>query len=241
MVGRRDPPRGRRVVAHGTALTQDSRRIGEIWADLDPRAGPTVGWPRPVESSRAVVLLGAFDPPTQAHVALLEAASRSEGAPGALCMTKELLARSGDELLSQEQRLHLLDVVAAARSFGLALANRGTYLAVSGAIRATGIEATFIVGSDKLSQLADASFYPDGERGVEATFAEVAFLVVPRTGVDVRLNDGHVLEPGEVFEDRALAAISSTEVRRRVRDGVSVADLVPPEVVVDLEGYTAAK
>jgi nicotinic acid mononucleotide adenylyltransferase len=89
--------------------------------------------------------------------------------------------------------------------------------------------------------LADPSFYPDGERGVDATFAEVDFLVVPRAGADLERTDLRVLEAAEVFEEPLQGTISSTEVRRRIREGVAVEDLVPPEVVVDLEGYTAAK
>jgi nicotinic acid mononucleotide adenylyltransferase len=194
-----------------------------------------------VSGSRAVVLLGAFDPPTLAHVAVLDAAARSEGVPGALCLTKVLLARSPDELLTAEQRLAIVDTVAGARSYGLALANRGTYIDVHRGMRATGIDATFVIGSDKLAQLADPSFYPDGSKGVEATFAEVDFLVVPRADVDLGRNDLRVLGTAEVFDEPAQASISSTEVRRRIREGVVVEGLVPPEVVVDLEGYTAAK
>ena len=232
------------MVAHGPALTEGtdgSARLDPLWAELDERRDPVVLWARRVGESRAVVLLSAFDPPTRAHVAVLEAASRSEGVPPVLCMTKELLARSPDELLNSRQRLHLIDAIATARSYGLALANRGTYIDVSRAMRSSGIDATFVVGSDKVDQLADPSFYGDGRRGVEATFAEVDLLVVPRPGVDVRLNGLRVLDPDATFDDPAVAAISSTEVRRRIRDGVDVTHLVPPEVVVDLEGYTAAR
>lgn len=213
----------------------------EVWDELEPGAEPDAVWVRAVTGPRAVVLLGAFDPPTLAHVAVLDAASRSESVPAAVCMTKVILARSPDELLSIEQRLEIIDVVAGARSYGLALANRGTYVDVHRAMRATGIEATFVIGSDKVGQLADPSFYSDGRRGVDATFAEVDFLVVPRDGVNLERTDLRVLETAEVFEEPLQGTISSTEVRRRIRKGVAVEDLVPPEVVLDLEGYTAAK
>ncbi len=240
MVEPGDHQRCRGVVAHGTALSRRVKAEG-IWAELDPNLEPTVAWPRPIPGPRAVVLLGAFDPPTLAHVAVLDAATRFERVPAAICMTKVLLARPPDELLTIEQRLSIVDVVAAARSYGLALANRGTYMDVHRGMRATGIEATFLIGSDKVGQLADPSFYPDGQRGVDATFAEVDFLVVPRGEFDLESNDLRVLPADDVFGDAPLGTISSTEVRRRIREGVAVDGLVPPEVVVDLEGYTAAK
>lgn len=185
--------------------------------------------------------MGAFDPPTRAHVALLSGSARFVDAPGAFCMTKVLLDRGDDELLTPRQRLRLLDDVSRSRGFGLVLANRGTYVDVDRAMRASGIDATFVIGSDKLVQLDDPSFYPDRERGVAATFAEVRLLVVPRPGAEVQREDVIVLDPAEAFENQAQTSISSTEVRRRVRAGESVDALVPPEVAVGLGGYTAAK
>lgn len=220
------------MVAHGPALTLEA-----VWADLDPRTEAHVEWVHPVPGSRAVVLLGAFDPPTRAHVALVEAGAEAEGVAAALCLTKQLLARSSDELLVSEQRLSLLDKLARARSYGFALANRGTYRDVHRAMQATGVDATFLIGSDKLAQLRDPSFYPDGERGVAETLAVVRFLVMPRAGVDVDLTDQPLLPP----LDDDLALLSSTEVRRRLREGSPVDDLVPAEVAVDVGGYTAAK
>lgn len=213
------------MVAHGTALTLEA-----VWAELDPSSEPRVAWVYPVNGPRAVVLLGAFDPPTRAHVALVEAGAKAEGIPGVLCFTKELLARSPDELLTAEQRLSLLDKVARTRAYGLAVANRGTYRDVHRAMGASGVVATFLIGSDKLAQLRDPSFYPDGQRGVLETFADVKFLVMPRAGADVDADYQPVLQP----LDDALASLSSTEVRRRLREGSSVADLVPAEVAVDL-------
>jgi nicotinic acid mononucleotide adenylyltransferase len=48
-------------------------------------------------------------------------------------------------------------------------------------------------------------------------------------------DDVVVLDPAEVFDDPVEASISSTEVRRRVRDGQSVEALVPPGVARRLQ------
>ena len=181
---------------------------------------------------RAAVLLGAFDPPTNAHVAILRAAQRRLGSPGLLCLTRVLLARPGDVLLTDDDRLRVLTTLADAEGFGLYVADAGTYLGVARELRAAGIEPTFVVGSDKLPQLRDPSFYPDGEAGVAATFEECDFLVVERDGPGS-------LSVADAFEDPRHAGISATEVRRRIRAGEPVDDLVPPVVAKALEGYTA--
>lgn len=216
------------------------RGLGAIWNGLDPAGAPAVAWVRPVQSNRVVVLLGAFDPPTVAHIAIAAAASRAEGAPAVLCMTRAQLARGGDELLDPVDRLSLLDDLAGERDWGVAVANRGTYLDVSRAMSDSGIEGTFVIGSDKLAQLADPSFYPDGAAGVAATFDEVRLLVIPRSGADVKRAHVRTLDPADVFSDSAQMAISATEVRRRVRKGIDINTLVPPRVAAALGGYTSA-
>lgn len=179
---------------------------------------------------RAAVLLGAFDPPTNAHVAILRAATRRLEAPGVLCLTRVLLARPDDALLDTDQRMRVLAALAAAEDFGLCVAESGTYLDVAREFRANGTEPVFVIGSDKLPQLSDPSFYADGSDGVAATFRECEFFVVQRDGTDVP----------DVFENPRYAGISATEVRRRVRAGQPVDDLVPPVVAKALEGYTAS-
>jgi len=212
-----------------------ARRLEEIWNGLDPDGPGAVIWCRPVEESRVVVLLGAFDPPTLAHVRLAVAGGRACDAPAAFCLTKVLLARPSDVLFNSVRRLRFLNELAEDERLGLAVANRGTYLDAHRAMRASSIDATFVIGSDKLAQLADPSFYADGARGVEATFSEVSFLVVPRPGSTVGRDDVRVLDAADVFDDVDEASISSTEVRRRLRAGESVEGLVPPGVARRLE------
>jgi nicotinic acid mononucleotide adenylyltransferase len=226
------------VVAPGRELT----RVGaERWRTLDPEAPSTVVWLRGVRGSRTAVLLGAFDPPTNAHMALVSAAARITGAPGALCLTKVLLDRPADALLSGDAKVALLEELTDAERIGLAIANRGTYVDVSRAMRAGGLDPVFVVGADKLGQLADPSFYTDGDEGVRATFAEVGFLVVTRTGAETTRDDVTVVDASAVFPDAETAALSATEVRRRVREGARYDDLVPAAVARALGGYTATE
>jgi nicotinic acid mononucleotide adenylyltransferase len=188
-----------------------------------------------------MVLLGAFDPPTNAHVELLRAAAASEGASPAWGTTKVLLARPPSELFGIEERIVMLDEIAARLGFGLLFANRGTYLDVHRALRAAGFDATFLVGADKLAQLSDPAFYPDGERGVAATFDDVSFLVIPRDDVPILAPGVRTLEAPELFADGSLAELSASRVRRMVSEGSDVSHLVPPEVGLAIEGYTRAR
>lgn len=208
-----------------------------LFEELDPEGVPEFRWIRePDPPDRAALLLGAFDPPTTAHLAVAAGARRATGRPSAFCLTKVLLARD-DTLLPAAERLRLLDGLAAEAGYGLATANRGTYLEVARAARVAGVDAVFVIGSDKLPQLADPAFYPDGESGVEATFTEVRFLVVPR-GVPVDRPEVQVLETEDAFEDPSVAEVSATEVRERVRRGEDVETLVPPTVARALRRYT---
>jgi nicotinic acid mononucleotide adenylyltransferase len=208
------------------------------WDELDPHGAAVLRWLRPAPGAGVVLLLGAFDPPTRAHVELLAGSAAALGLPGAFCMTKVLLDRPS-VLLDGARRLELLDGLASDSGAGLAIANRGTYLDVARAAGAAGVEATFVVGSDKLDQLADPSFYAEGASDVDATFAQVRFVVVERAGSPVRRPGLRVFAASDVFTDPAVASISATQVRERLRSGLDVADLVPPAVAEALAGYTS--
>jgi nicotinic acid mononucleotide adenylyltransferase len=226
---------------------------------LDPDGPACAVWARPAATERVTVLMGAFDPPTNAHVDVLCAAARSDGSAPVLCLTKVLLARPAGELLSREDRVALLVEIGQRLDAGVALANRGTYLDVGRALRANGIDVSFVVGADKVDQLADPVFYDDGVEGVRATFAELRFVVVPRVGAELTADligglppgDVRVLDPSDVFTDASTAGISGTDVRRILRAGGDVSTLVPPEVALALRslrgrppdppGYTSAR
>ncbi len=213
----------------------------ERWKRLDPGGPPQIDWLLPVAAKRIVVLLGAFDPPTNAHLAIAKAASQREDAVAVLGMTKVLLDRPSDLLLPVPERLALLSAIAPEEGFGFLLANRATYLDVARSLTADGREPTFVVGSDKLEQLADPKFYAEGEADVSATFSEVRFLVVPRAGGVISRAEVQVMDPTEAFTGADEGEVSGTEVRRRLRMGEPVDELVPPAVALALRGYTAAR
>jgi len=160
------------------------------------------------------VLLGAFDPPTNAHLEILASAADAENRAPVWGMTKVLLDRPPGGLFSFDQRIEIVDAIAHRMDAGFALFEHGTYLEVDRALRAEGFAATFVIGSCKLGQLKDPSFYGYGQDGVDATIAEVSFVVIERD------------------ED----SLSATRVRRLVADGEDVSALVPSEVAEVVQG-----
>jgi len=213
--------------------------VRSVWDSLEIGGPPSVRWLREVGGPRVALLLGAFDPVTNAHLLIVEAASRIEDAPAALCLTKITLDRPSDTLLDPVERLGLLSAVCDERGLGLCVCNRGTYLGVAEGL--VGFEPVFVIGSDKLPQLEDPSFYEDGVAGVERTFTELRFLVVRRAGTEVERDDVDVIDEPDVFPTAADADISATEVRRRVRSGESFSHLVPAGVALALGRYTAER
>ena len=213
----------------------------DLWRGLDPDAPPAVVWRRPVDAPRVALLMGAFDPITNAHIAIVRGVRRTLSIATALCITKVLLARGDDQLFTPEERIPILDAVARRIDLGLAFANLGTYLDVGRALHASGCDVEFIIGSEKLVQLEDPSFYPDGARGVDATFGELRFIVIPRSDSPIERDDVVVIDPRELFADEETGTLSASRVRADVGQGRNVEDLVPPEVALALGGYTSAR
>ena len=179
-----------------------------------------------------MVLLGAFDPPTNAHVAMASAAA-SRGDAVALGMTRVQLDRP-QPLLPFGVRLELISVIAAERGWRTLVFDAGTYVDVDAEARGMGLDPVFLIGSDKLAQLADPAFYPDGAAGAERTMRDVRFLVVPRPGHPVPAG----LEVLDAFDDEATAGLSASQVRERLSRGQEVGGFVPPVVADRLAGYT---
>lgn len=236
-------------------MSELAARALEAWRGLAVGGPAKAKWVIPPAdgSTRATILLGAFDPLTSAHLAIASACARiggpTGGAEAALGMTKVVLARSQGGLLPVEERVKIVAEVCARMGLAFTIVNSGRYLDAKEAIGRTGVDPVFVVGQDKVSQLADPSFYDgDAEQkaaAVEATFTELDLLVVRRQGAepaDIPARRGVlVLDVADVFEDPRLATLSATEVRSRVAAGLPITGLVPPEVQAALRGYTAGR
>lgn len=206
---------------------------------LEPFTGePDVGGP-------IGLLAGSFDPPTIAHVALAAAWRAGFGGDVVLVYAERTLPKGpGAEppLFDDERRLEALRrVTAANRGLVGARASHGLLVDQAEAARDRWPSAplTILVGSDKARQLFDPSWYADRDAALGRLFAVARLCVAERTGEEGLV--AAVLDDpvNALYRDRVtgvvlpagLAAVSSSEVRRRLRSGKPVANLVPPEVL----------
>ncbi|HJV04511.1 MAG TPA: hypothetical protein VJ868_04535 [Actinomycetota bacterium] len=207
-----------------------------------PRLIPLTGPAPPV--ARVGLIPGSFDPMTVAHAALA-GALLEEGADVVVLtysphtMPKEGAAGAEPPLLDEVGRVRALLAFAAPRDrVGVALSSHGLFAdqAEAAAMVFPGTDLAFAVGSDKLAQLADPAWYEDRDAALERLFVRAEVRYAMRAGDVDRVRDAlrsldhwaGRIRPLGVPE--ALAGISSSMVRRAVRAGVDVSDLVPPEV-----------
>lgn len=182
-------------------MTGDAGTLAEIIrprgliAGLDPAGPPAavlVAGDLPVAARRVGVLPGSFNPPTEAHTALIEVAL----AAGLIDAGVDLLSvRTVDKEqvsgLRLEDRLIALDRLIAGRSGRAAvLVNSGLYVDHVAALRASllppAAEIVFLVGFDKILQIFDPKYYDDRDEALRRLFADASILVAPRAGQDDR-------------------------------------------------------
>jgi nicotinamide-nucleotide adenylyltransferase len=225
----------------------DERPIRSV---LDEAARP--GPPRlilltdPVPPGARVGLVpGSFDPMTVAHAALADALL-ADGADVVVLtysprtMPKEGPAASEPPLLAPERRVASMVAFAGPRpQVAVALTSHGLYAdqaeAASGAF--PGSHLTFAIGSDKLVQLAEPGWYGDRDVALGRLFARAEVRYAMRAGDREPVRDAlrsldrwaGGIRPLDV--PPAVAGISSTAVRRAIREGSDVRGVVPREVL----------
>ncbi|HEX2030159.1 MAG TPA: hypothetical protein VHL78_01990 [Actinomycetota bacterium] len=195
---------------------------------------------RAVDRSPDVVGLvpGSFDPLTAAHVELAEALRRAGADLVLLTYAVRTLPkerRAPPPLLPPERRLLALAAYCEPRShLAPAVSSHGLYADQAEAAAATfpGAAVVLAMGSEKLRQLLDPRWYEDREAALERLFRAAEVAYAPRHG------DPSPVEEAAWWRSRirrldvppGMAAVSSGEVRERVRRGEPPGADVPPEV-----------
>jgi nicotinic acid mononucleotide adenylyltransferase len=202
---------------------------------LDPTGPAEAHLVRAAGRSGAIGLLpGSFNPPTDAHIAL----ARAGRAAGLGCVYYLLSKRTVDKEhvtgIPLADRLTLLNRIAAARGDGVAFANRGLYVDLAAAMRRVlpAASLVFLVGHDKIVQIFDRRYSPEGDATLDRLFSMATFLVAPRAGADAGDLNALMAAP----ENRRFAPgvgrlelpvryrrASSTRVRQGKRGGVPAA------------------
>lgn len=161
--------------------------------ELDPQAKPQVRLlpGSPVPRDNIIVFPGSFNPPTNAHLAMLQEAhefGRAHGGMGVYAaMSKRTTDKESVERPLLVDRLLLLETVlhTHAPHTGILLFNRGLYVEQAEAIRAQFSRVKqlyFLLGFDKIVQIFDPHYYDDRDKALRELFALAEILVAPRAG-----------------------------------------------------------
>lgn len=192
---------------------------------------------------KVAALPASFNPLTNAHVELLEAAeARIELSEFLLILDKKTIDK---ELYgaSHEDRLFMLGLFAQRRrKISILFSSHGLFLDKAVALRRIYPEGTdiyFIVGYDTLARLFDPRYYEDRDKSLDLLFSMSRFLVGNR-GDDDEESVGELMDaPGNrkyrewvetIRISHRAADMSSTEARARVGKSQRIDPLVPEEI-----------
>ena len=189
---------------------------------------------------RLGVLGGTFDPIHNGHVAAADAAQLALTLDSILLIPSRIPPHRQDPVgADRNHRFAMAQLAAAARpgwsASRIEVDREGasyTYDTLVELRRAPGMQIFFILGADAFAEIATWSRYP-------AILDLANFVVVSRTGITLdslraRVPTAFGHRPSNdtrvILVEAQTPDISSTDVRRRVRAGDSIAHLVPDSV-----------
>jgi len=169
------------------------RTVQQLLDQLDPEAPPQalILPGSPIPKGNIIVFPGSFNPPTNAHLAMLKQARRFGRQHGGMSVYAALSKRTTDKENVERpllvDRILLLDTVLRhhLRDIGIMLFNRGLYVEQAEGIRAAFPEVTklyFLLGFDKIVQIFDPHYYRGRDAALRELFALAEILVAPRAG-----------------------------------------------------------
>ena len=179
---------------------------------------------------RVAVLPSAFNPPTLAHLHLLERAQGVQAVTGAAAM---LSTRNVDKGLHGAPLADRVGMLLAAREeygwLGVLAVNAARLVDQGEALRAAFPTARFdfVVGYDTLVRLFDRKYYGEMERELEPFFAEHRVIATNRAEDRIDAVEAFIERSAGAFAGRIVAleideepaAMSSTAVRQALEGG----------------------
>ncbi|HEV7215203.1 MAG TPA: nicotinate-nicotinamide nucleotide adenylyltransferase [Chloroflexota bacterium] len=225
---------------------------------LDPEGPPQVRLlagdcpPR----ARLAVMSGSFNPPTQAHLGLAQAALAT-GQFDRLLLAMAVRTINKEQIVGatlEERCAMLAALVRDEPRLAVLATNRGLYVEQAQAIQASFApsDLAVIVGFDKIVQILDPRYYADRDAAMRDLFARARFLVAPRDGG----GRGEIDALFRLPENRRFAGrvqflpisnleeqtqrLSSTQVRALLARGEDVSWAVPAAVeplLAQIAGY----
>jgi nicotinamide-nucleotide adenylyltransferase len=173
--------------------------LERLHPDSPPRAIVIPGSPHP--AGNIIVFTGSFNPPTNAHLAMLEQAERFAQSPtlsatgdhqGLLlyaAISKRTTDKENVDRPLMLDRIILLDTLLEQYlpHTGMMLFNRGLYVEQAEAVRSSFPEVSrlfFLLGFDKIVQILDPHYYEDRDAALQTLFSLAELLVAPRGMAD---------------------------------------------------------
>lgn len=211
-----------------------------VLEDLDPDGPPRLVALRgaPAFGSLAV-FPGSFNPPTSAHLLLAERARREGFACVLFVLARNTVGKEPSGMIP-EDRLLALRFIAQRAGMGVAVCSSGLYvdMADAAAMVYPGTEIAFLIGSDKVTQIFDPSYYTDRDDALDALFSRARLIVAPRTEDGQVVRDALERAENRRWADRvsvlplhpAVSDLSSTRVRGLLQSGAEPTGLVPSAV-----------
>ena len=183
------------------------------------------GGPR---GTRPGILAGAFNPPTIAHLALIEAAQPY--VDQVICVLPREFPHKSYHGATLAERLEMLDRIAAERQIDVAVAERGLFIEIAREARtafARPVDIAFICGSDAAERILTWDYGHPG--AIEEMLEEFRLLVADRDTVfQPRPDLARGMEALAI--PAGVTSMSSTDVRRRIAAGEPWHELVPRQI-----------
>ena len=175
------------------------KQIQSLLDQLDPDAAPTalIVPGSPIPQGTIIVFPGSFNPPTNAHLALMSQArqyvrshllssdEQNQVVRLYAAISRHIVDKEAVQRPSLLDRIMLLDNVLRhhLRHTGIMLLNRGLYVEQAQGIRTCFPRVTklyFLIGFDKIVQILDPHYYKDRNAALRELFALAELLVAPR-------------------------------------------------------------
>lgn len=181
------------------------------------------------------ILAGGFNPPTLAHLALVQAAVRA--VDEVICVVPRIYPHKVFHGATFDERVEMLCLVAGAPAgFGVAVAEKGLFVDIAKECReAMGehLDIQFICGRDAAERIVTWDYGSPG--AIETMLESFGLLVAGRGGAWAPPD--HIAHRVSTLELPAgYDEVSSTEVRLRLTRGEKWEHLVPAEIVTQVAG-----